>query len=295
MQLVIKVATMRCLVLALLARVILGVVIPGEEKSGSPAAVDFGELASDTAEKATEASVAAQKAADKAKFSADDAQNLGELVPDMSEKADAAVKQAEKSWEEAQKAEEEAKALTEGVEDQAYDAAKVVANREVERLKEESETHYQAYLADLKLAQVPMVDKTAQAEAVGEAKKPYLAAAQKVEAQIEYYNSLAITVANEAIMYTDKSKKLANMAVNEQALGSATTAARHMMEAHKLVRVAQEKKARATKIKELVERMNNNVLPSYKQAVEIAGVRALAFSGLQVSQRHHHLRRSEAN
>eukprot|EP00930_Biecheleria_cincta_P076219 TRINITY_DN63430_c0_g1_i1.p1 TRINITY_DN63430_c0_g1~~TRINITY_DN63430_c0_g1_i1.p1 ORF type:complete len:296 (-),score=95.35 TRINITY_DN63430_c0_g1_i1:33-920(-) len=295
MQLVIKVATMRCFVLVLLARAISGVVIPGDERIRSPAAVNFTKLASDTVAKATEASIAAQKAVDQAKFSAADAKSLGDLVPDMVEKADAAVKQAETSWEEAQKAEEQAKALTENVEDQAYEAAKVVAKREVERLKAEAEGHYQAYLADLQLAAVPTVDKTAQAEAVGKAKKPYLAAAQKVEAQIEYYNSLAITVANEAIMYTDKSKKLANMAVNEQALGSATTAAQHMMEAHKLLRVAQEKKARATKIREMVEGMNNNILPSYKQAVEIAGVRALAFSGLQVSQRHHHLRRSEAN
>eukprot|EP00434_Breviolum_minutum_P025597 symbB.v1.2.022615.t1/scaffold1976.1/size93997/2 len=128
------------------------------------------------------------------------------------------------------------------------------------------------------------MDHSAQVEKVKQAQQPYKDAEQKVEGTVESYNSLAISLANEVIMYTDKAKKLADTAVQEQASGSAVLAAKHMLEATKLMHMAKEKKVRALKIRELAERLNSQILPSYKQAVDVAALHA-SFSGLQLSQK----------
>mmetsp|Transcript_27783 Transcript_27783/g.50198 ORF Transcript_27783/g.50198 Transcript_27783/m.50198 type:complete len:239 (+) Transcript_27783:228-944(+) len=219
------------------------------------------------------------------KKAAGEAEALGKKVPDMLEQAKPVVAAVEKSLKEAQDAEKAAEELMKKVEEQAYEAAKPAAEKEVKRLQAEAGGYYAAYLADLQLSQVPALDKTAQATAVSAAQKPYVDAENKVAATVETYSGLAQTLAAEVSMYQGKAKELANMAVGEQASGSGTLAAQHMMEAHKMLIVAKEKKARALKVQGLAEKINN-VLPNYKQATEMAGDHArMAFSGLQLSSR----------
>ncbi|CAE7259631.1 ANK3 [Symbiodinium natans] len=168
----------------------------------------------------------------------------------------------------------------------AYEAGKAAAKAQAE-----AEGFSQTY--DLAQAKIPEPDRTAQAQAIKAASKPYVEAENQVEATVESYNSLAVTLANEVVMYVDKAKKLADMAVKEQASGSPVLASQHLLEAHKLMHQAKEKKARALRIRSLAEKINSEALPSYRQATQMAEQSA-AFSALQISQQSSHLRRSGA-
>mmetsp|Transcript_25855 Transcript_25855/g.56665 ORF Transcript_25855/g.56665 Transcript_25855/m.56665 type:complete len:275 (+) Transcript_25855:32-856(+) len=250
-------------------------------------------------EAVTEAVRGAQEAAGAANLDADRAQRsigrvevLSKSLPDLSTKAEDAEKRAEAGLKEAEAAQKQAEDLLKTVEETSYAAASKSARKELKRLETDAENHYKSYLSDMKLSRVPPVDHAAQVEELKKAEKPYVDAEQKVEATVESYNSLAISLANEVIMYTDKAKKLADTAVQEQATGSAVLAAKHMLEATKLMHMAKEKKVRALKVRALAERLNSQVLPSYKQAVDIAGLHA-SFSGLQTSQQRHRLLRKK--
>lgn len=251
-------------------------------------------------EAVTEAVRGAQEAAGAANLDADRAQRsigrvevLSKSLPDLSAKAEDAEKRAEAALKEAEAAQKQAEELLKTVEETSYAAASKSARKELKRLETDAENHYKSYLSDMKLSRVPPVDHAAQVEELKKAEKPYVDAEQKVEATVESYNSLAISLANEeVIMYTDKAKKLADTAVQGQATGSAVLAAKHMLEATKLMHMAKEKKVRVLKVRALAERLNSQVLPSYKQAVDIAGLHA-SFSGLQTSQQRHRLLRKK--
>ncbi|CAJ1389444.1 unnamed protein product [Effrenium voratum] len=259
----------------------------------SGSAPDVNEVVTEAVQKAKEASDAAGDASDVARRAASQVRQLQGELPQLSAKAEDAEKTAEKALKRAEDAQKQAEELLKSVEEKAYSAAKTSARRELERLEGEAGGFYQSYLANMKLARVPELDSAAQAEAVKEAKKPYLDAEQQVEATVESYNSLAISLANEVVMYTDKAKKLAGMAVQEQETSSPVLAAKHMLEAHKLMHIAKEKKARALRVKELAERLASETLPSYQQAVETAATHAAAaFAGLQLKQRSTRLRRA---
>jgi len=286
---------LRCRVALLCAFLFLGIDAgtPSDDDKKPIKLSNWEDVTKDSIAKAQEAAAAADKAAASAKKSAGEAEDLSKKVPDMLEKAKPVVAAVEKSLKEAQDAEKSAEELMKTVEEQAYEAAKPVAEKEVKRLQAEADGFYAAYLADLQLSRVPTLDKTAQAAAVTAAQKPYADAENQVAATVESYSGLAQTLASEVSMYQGKAKELANMAVGEQASGSGTLAAKHMMEAHKMLIVAKEKKARALKVQGLAEKINN-VLPSYRQATEMAGDHArMAFSGLQLSQRRSRLRSSE--
>ena len=173
----------------------------------------------------------------------------------------------------AEDAEKEASELLKSVEKAAYEAGKKSAEREVHRLESEAENFYTSYVADMKLARVD----TPQEKEVTKAVQAYVDAEEKVEATVESYNSLAISLANEVKMYAEKAKKLADQAAQEQGSGSSNLAAKHMLEAQKLMHMAKEKKLRALKVRGLAERLDNQVLPSYKQAVGMAKAHAMQF------------------
>ena len=173
----------------------------------------------------------------------------------------------------AEYAEKQASELLKSVEKAAYEAGKKSALREVHRLESEAENFYTSYVADMKLARVDMP----QEKDVTRAVQVYVDAEEKVAATVESYNSLAISLANEVKMYAEKAKKIAAQAAQEQGSGSSNLAAKHMLEAQKLMHMAQEKKLRALKVRALAERLDGQVLPSYKQAVEMAKAHAMQF------------------
>ncbi|CAK9084868.1 Ankyrin-3, partial [Durusdinium trenchii] len=230
------------------------------------------QVVSEAVREAKEASESASDAVDKAERSVGHIKLLKESLPQLSSKADDAEKRAKKALKTAEDAQKKAEELLKTVEDQSYQAASKSARREVERLETDATGYYQSYLSDLKLARVQ--EDIPQVEAIKKSKQPYTDAEEQVDATVESYNSLAISLANEVVMYADKAKKLADTAAQDQATGSAVLAAKHMLQAHKLMHMAKEKKVRALKVRALAERLNSNVLPAYRQAVKVAGVHA---------------------
>ncbi|CAL1128577.1 unnamed protein product, partial [Cladocopium goreaui] len=155
----------------------------------------------------TEAVRGAQEAAGAANLDADRAQRsigrvevLSKSLPDLSTKAEDAEKRAEAGLKEAEAAQKQAEDLLKTVEETSYAAASKSARKELKRLETDAENHYKSYLSDMKLSRVPPVDHAAQVEELKKAEKPYVDAEQKVEATVESYNSLAISLANEGLV-----------------------------------------------------------------------------------------------
>eukprot|EP00439_Symbiodinium_sp_Y106_P057612 s633_g8.t1 len=261
-------ALSQLVVLALLALACDGAIVGGR----GPAEASM----SQAVFQAQEAAHAAGEAAEAAARSAGEAQLMANSAP-TPEVANAAAQVPRQAPAAVPSAEDMKKALQ-----AAYEAGKAAAKAQAE-----AAGFSQAY--DLEQAKIPELDRTAQAQAIKAASKPYVDAENQVEATVESYNSLAVTLANEVVMYVDKAKKLADMAVKEQAAGSPVLASKHLIEAHKLMHEAQEKKARALRIRSLAEKINSEALPSYRQATQLAEHSA-AFSALQLSQQSSHLR-----
>lgn len=227
----------------------------------------------------------ADMALQKAKTYAGKAREEGDLASAAKKEVEPTVEAAQKALTEAEQDEVAAQDLLEGVEEKSYEAAKVTAEKEVARVEEESQAYFKAVLEDLRAAVLPPRDEAARNKAAAEAEAPYLEAKKKVEAFATTYNNLAQEIANEVIDDTSKAEELAKMAVQEQTLGSTERANKHMVEAHKLLYAAREKRERAKKVHGLAERINGYV-PQYQEAGNIAASNAaVAFSGLQLSSR----------
>eukprot|EP00933_Yihiella_yeosuensis_P036141 TRINITY_DN2984_c0_g1_i1.p1 TRINITY_DN2984_c0_g1~~TRINITY_DN2984_c0_g1_i1.p1 ORF type:complete len:332 (-),score=127.44 TRINITY_DN2984_c0_g1_i1:161-1156(-) len=234
---------------------------------------------------AVAAADAAEKALAQAKGNAQKLDGTADKAPEWKAKMDPAVAKATKALEDAKAAEAAAQALVNQVEDKAYNAARATAEGEVKRLMGEGNVYYGVILAELQLAAVPAANTAGAAIAAKKAMQPYLDAQHKVGAFIDAYNSLAINLANEVVDYTSRSKVLADQAVQEQSIGSSALAANHMIEAHKLLWIAKEKRARALKIRSLAERLNT-IEPEYQQAALAAGKHASAtFSFQQIDSK----------
>lgn len=221
-------------------------------------------------------SLKASVALDHAQRAASAALVAGRQVPGIFGQVAPAAAQAERSRQEAAEWLKQAQILSKTLEKKAYATARASADRELKQLEQQGANYFATLVSQLKLqtGAVPF-QSDARASAIAQADDPYLQVKGQLDTLIFKYNQEALGLASQVQSMGAAAKAMAAQAKLEQERGATFMAAQRMAQARNYLAVANMKRDKAEKIRELVDKIST-FTPMYAQAAQVATEHVIA-------------------
>eukprot|EP00413_Alexandrium_margalefii_P044373 CAMPEP_0204597708 /NCGR_PEP_ID=MMETSP0661-20131031/53944_1 /ASSEMBLY_ACC=CAM_ASM_000606 /TAXON_ID=109239 /ORGANISM="Alexandrium margalefi, Strain AMGDE01CS-322" /LENGTH=281 /DNA_ID=CAMNT_0051608405 /DNA_START=11 /DNA_END=856 /DNA_ORIENTATION=- len=184
-----------------------------------------------------------------------------------------AVAAANASLQRAIAAHDKAKTLINGVEQRAYVAAKRAAEEVARRVEKQAVEDYDSAVT---VSRGPSKSKSRlRAKAAAKAAKPYNEAGDRIQAMVDHYSGQVQDWVEEAQILAGRAAAATKAAGVAQAQRDPLLAGQEMAKARGFEASAGDRRARALKLRRVVESLHSYI-PSYRQAAEMAAERVSA-------------------